>query len=104
MSALRQPTLVTHKWRRKPRSAYRRWERSRAMELWQMDIMGGVRLADGSEAKVVTGINDHTRFCVSAKVLTRATARPGAPWPRPCVARGWRSAAGSESSGWVATD
>ena len=29
------------------RADYKRWERSRAMELWQMDIVGGVRLADG---------------------------------------------------------
>ena len=41
-----------------------------------MDIVGGVRLADGSEAKVVTGIDDYSRFCVSALVVARATARP----------------------------
>jgi hypothetical protein len=58
------------------RSDYRRWERSRAMELWQMDIVGGVRLADGSEAKIVSGIDDHSRFVVSAAVVARATARP----------------------------
>jgi hypothetical protein len=46
------------------------------MELWQMDIVGGVRLADGSEAKIVSGIDDHSRFCVSAYVVARATARP----------------------------
>ena len=41
-------------------SDYKRWERSRAMELWQMDIVGGVRLADGCEAKIVSGIDDHS--------------------------------------------
>jgi hypothetical protein len=46
------------------------------MELWQMDVMGGVFLVDGSELKVVTGIDDHSRFCVSAMVVRRATARP----------------------------
>jgi hypothetical protein len=46
------------------------------MELWQMDVMGGVQLTDGSEAKVVTGIDDHSRFCVSAMVVARATAKP----------------------------
>jgi hypothetical protein len=46
------------------------------MELWQMDIVGGVSLVDGSEAKVVTGLDDHSRFCVSAHVVARATARP----------------------------
>jgi transposase InsO family protein len=46
------------------------------MELWQMDIMGGVRLADGSELKIVTGLGDHSRFCICAHLVVRATARP----------------------------
>jgi transposase InsO family protein len=46
------------------------------MELWQMDVMGRVHLADGLEVKVVTGLDDHSRFVVSAKVVLRATARP----------------------------
>ncbi|MFF4040647.1 IS481 family transposase [Streptomyces sp. NPDC001816] len=61
--------------RKRRRSDYRRWERSTAMELWQMDIVGGVLLADGSECKMVTGIDDHSRFMVIAKVVQRATAR-----------------------------
>jgi transposase InsO family protein len=68
--------LVTPQARRRKRSDYKRWERSKAMELWQMDVVGGVRLADGSEAKIVSGIDDHSRFCVSAFVVARATARP----------------------------
>ncbi len=68
--------LVTRQARKRKRSDYVRWERSRAMELWQMDIVGGVRLADGSEAKIVSGIDDHARFVVSARVVARATARP----------------------------
>jgi len=68
--------LVTPKPRRRKRSDYVRWERSRSMELWQMDIVGGVRLADGSEAKIVSGIDDHSRFVISAAVVVRATARP----------------------------
>jgi transposase InsO family protein len=46
------------------------------MELWQMDVMGRVFLACGREVKVVTGIDDHSRFVVRAKVVVRATARP----------------------------
>jgi len=46
------------------------------MELWQMDVMGGVHLCDGSEVKVVTGIDDHSRFIVCAQVVRRATAGP----------------------------
>jgi transposase InsO family protein len=62
--------------RKRKRADFRRWERGRAMELWQMDVMGGVHLADGSEAKVVTGIDDHSRFVVCARVVARATAGP----------------------------
>jgi hypothetical protein len=54
--------LVNPQQRRKRRSDYKRWERVRAMELWQMDVMGGVYLVDGTELKVVTGIDDHSRF------------------------------------------
>jgi hypothetical protein len=48
----------------------------RLMELWQMDVMGGVHLSDGSEVRVVTGIDDHSRFVVCAQVVARATAGP----------------------------
>ncbi|MGW5237821.1 IS481 family transposase, partial [Monashia sp. NPDC004114] len=65
--------------RRRRRSDYRRWERTRPMELWQMDVVGGVHLAGsagGAEVKVVTGIDDNSRFVVCAHVVARATARP----------------------------
>ena len=62
--------------RRPGRREYRRWERGAAMELWQLDVMGGVRLADGTEVKAVTGIDDHSRFCVAFGLVERATARP----------------------------
>ena len=68
--------LVVPEARRRKRSDYKRWERSRAMELWQMDVMGGVMLTDGSKASVITGLDDHSRFAVSALVVERATSRP----------------------------
>jgi transposase InsO family protein len=74
--ALLRHGLVEGRKRRRRREDYRRWERSRAMQLWQMDVMGRVFLADGVEVKVVTGIDDHSRFIVSAKLVVRATARP----------------------------
>ena len=74
--ALIRHGLITPQARKRKRADYKRWERSRAMELWQMDIVGGVRLVDGSEAKIVSGVDDHSRFCVSAYVVARATARP----------------------------
>ncbi len=66
--------------RRRKRSDYKRWQRDRPMQLWQMDIVGGVMLVDTvtgelSEAKVVTGVDDHSRYCVIAKVVERATGR-----------------------------
>ena len=45
------------------------------MQLWQMDVMGGVLLDDGTELKVVTGIDDHIRFCLAAGLVTRAISR-----------------------------
>jgi hypothetical protein len=45
------------------------------MELWQMDVTASLFLADGRECKVITGIDDHSRFCVIATVVRRATAR-----------------------------
>jgi hypothetical protein len=45
------------------------------MELWQMDVVGGVLLADGRECKVLTGLDDHSRFVVCAGVMVRATSR-----------------------------
>jgi transposase InsO family protein len=54
----------------------RRWERARPMELWQMDVVGGFHLADGTELKAVSGIDDSSRFGVSATLVRRATAGP----------------------------
>ena len=68
--------LIEPQARRRQRKDYRRWERSRSMELWQMDVVGRIYLSDGTALSAVTGIDDHSRFCVIAKVVSRATARP----------------------------
>ncbi len=68
--------LIEPKTRKRRRDDYIRWERSRSMELWQMDVMGSVYLGDGTQLSVVTGIDDHSRFCVIAKLVQRATAKP----------------------------
>jgi transposase InsO family protein len=73
--ALVRGGLVEPHARRRQKAAWRRWQRQRPMQLWQMDIMGGLQLAAGGEAKLVTGIDDHSRFCVAAGVVERATAR-----------------------------
>jgi transposase InsO family protein len=74
--ALLRHGLIDPTTRKRRRSDYKRWERTRAMELWQMDIVGRFHLADGSEVKVVTGVDDHSRYCVCARIVARATARP----------------------------
>jgi transposase InsO family protein len=72
--------LVQPRKRKRPKDSYKRWERPRPMQLWQLDIVGGVWLVDVTtgevrEAKVVTGVDDYSRFCVSARVVERATGR-----------------------------
>jgi transposase InsO family protein len=66
--------------RKRPRESYVRFERPGPMQLWQMDIVGGLRLVsvvtgELREAKVVTAVDDHSRYCVIAKVAERATSR-----------------------------
>jgi len=85
--ALLRHGLVEGRRRRRRREDYRRWERGAAMQLWQMDVMGRVFLADGTEVKAVTGIDDHSRFIVSAKLVVRATARPVCQALREALAR-----------------
>jgi transposase InsO family protein len=72
---LRRHGLIELRRRRKRRDEFRRFERDRPMQMWQMDVMGGVLLDDDTELKVVTGIDDHSRFCVAAGLVTRATSK-----------------------------
>ena len=74
--ALRRAGLIDARSKRKTLPTYRRWERGRPMELWQLDVVGGVLLTDGTECKLLTGVDDHSRFCVCAGVMVRATSRP----------------------------
>lgn len=66
--------------RKRPRTSYQRFERPGPMQLWGIDIVGGVHLVDERtgqvrDAKLVTGVDDHSRFCVIAQVVERATGR-----------------------------
>jgi transposase InsO family protein len=61
---------------RRPRDRkWKRWERGAPMELWQMDVVGGFVLADGTRAKALTGVDDHSRFCVCARLMTRESSQ-----------------------------
>jgi transposase InsO family protein len=57
--------------RRRRRESWKRWERAAPMELWLFDVVHGFLLADGTSAKALTGIDDHSRFCVSARLMAR---------------------------------
>jgi transposase InsO family protein len=73
--ALVRNGLIQPRARRRRKADYRRWERARPMELWQLDVMGGIWLVDGRELKAVTGIDDHSRLCVAAGLVERANTR-----------------------------
>jgi transposase InsO family protein len=77
---LHRQGLLRARPRKRPRDSYVRFERPGPMQLWGMDIVGGVWLVDPAtgelrEAKVITAVDDHSRFCVIAKVVERATGR-----------------------------
>jgi len=77
---LHRQGLLRARPRKRPRDSYVRFERPGPMQLWQMDIVGGVRLVSPvtgelREGKVVTAVDDHSRYCVIAKVAERATSR-----------------------------
>ena len=67
--------LVAARKRKRRREDYKRWQREEPMQLWQLDVTASVFLADGTELKLISGIDDHSRFCVIAAVVRHATAR-----------------------------
>jgi len=64
--------------RKRRRQDYRRWERSGPMQLWQLDVMGSVLTKEPAapggvrEAKLISGIDDHSRYSVIGKVVAQA--------------------------------
>jgi transposase InsO family protein len=67
--------LIDPQARRRRDEHWKRWERGTPMELWQMDVVGGFVLADGRRAKALTGVDDHSRYCVSAYLTYRETSQ-----------------------------
>ena len=72
--ALVRNRLIEPRPRRRKRDDYRRWQREFPMELWRSDLMV-VTLKDGSKQWLMTVIDDHSRFCIAAKILPKATSR-----------------------------
>src|SRR5215207_7928644 len=73
--ALRRAGVIEPGARRRRKDTWKRWERAAAMELWQMDVVGGFPLADGTSAKALTGVDDHSRMCVCARLMVRERTR-----------------------------
>ncbi|WP_100485927.1 IS481 family transposase [Mycobacteroides abscessus] len=73
--ALLRAGLIDPSLRDRRSRKWKRWERGVPMELWQMDVVGGFPLADGTSAKALTGIDDHSRMCVCARLMTRERTR-----------------------------
>lgn len=69
--ALLRAGLIDPSLRDRQSRKWKRWERGVPMELWQMDVVGGFPLADGTSAKALTGVDDHSRMCVCARLMTR---------------------------------
>ncbi|MBV9093492.1 MAG: IS481 family transposase [Streptosporangiaceae bacterium] len=67
--------LVPARKRKRRRQDYKRWQREEPMQLWQLDVTGSVFLVDGTECKLISGLDDCSRFCVIATVVRRATGR-----------------------------
>jgi transposase InsO family protein len=73
--ALVRNNLLQPRKRRRRHQDYKRWERPAPMQLWQLDITDDIPLADGRQAKLITGVDDHSRFCVIARVVEHASGR-----------------------------
>jgi transposase InsO family protein len=73
--ALKRSDLIDPHARKRRDEKFKRWERAAPMELWQFDVVGGIYLADGSELKCLTGVDDHSRYCVSAGLMHRANSK-----------------------------
>ena len=74
--------LIEPKSRKRRRQDCKRWERPVAMQLWQLDVTASAFLANGREVKIVTGIDDHFRYCVIATAVMRAHRPAGVPGVR----------------------
>ena len=76
--ALVRLNLIDPSGRRRRDRRWKRWERGEPMELWQLDTVGGFVIAKGSttfRAKALTGVDDHSRFCVSAHLMVRESSQ-----------------------------
>ena len=88
--------LIEPRSRRRRRQDYVRWERPVPMQLWQLDVTASAFLADGREVKIVTGIDDHSRYCVIARAVTAGYRPAGLPGVRGGHDRLWGARGGAD--------
>ena len=72
--ALRRAGVIEQQPRRK-RDEVEAVGACRADGLWQLDVVGGIALDDGTLLKAVTGVDDHSRFIVIAGLMRRENSR-----------------------------
>lgn len=80
---VRSGAIVPHAPRKKL-VTYKRWERGRPMELWQMDVVGGVLTDDGTEAKASRALTTTAgSSCAAGSWPAQRCVRCASTSPRP---------------------
>ena len=69
--ALVRLNLIDPTGRRRRDRKWKRWERGCRWSCGRWTSWAGSVLADGRQAKALTGVDDHSRFCVSAYLMLR---------------------------------
>lgn len=57
---------------------YKRWQRAAPMQLWQMDLVGGVFLADGRECKMAKPLKSNGTSVMTASSISQASSSSSA--------------------------
>ena len=69
------------------------------MELWQMDVVGGIGLTDGRTAKALTGLDDHSRSVWPMTAADRSDR--GTPMLYRASGTGWIATTSSNELGEI---
>jgi transposase InsO family protein len=69
---LRAAGRVTEQPQKRPRSSYIRFQAEQPNETWQADVTHH-RLADGTDAEILTWLDDHSRYALSVTAHQRVT-------------------------------
>ena len=64
--------VIDPKRRQRRQEHFKRWERATPMDLWQLDVVGGFHLADGSTANGVVSVG-YQQVCIGAQYAGKAS-------------------------------